>query len=131
MSGTHYAHGEREVANRFPGLAGSLGGHRYVLLGFGVNDSTIRPQHRRFLDDVVERYQLSAASPLGQVELIEGHADAVQRSGGNHELGALRAEAVRQALMDRRVRRSSFGIVRAASAGHDLASNDTAEGRLA
>jgi hypothetical protein len=126
-----YEPGERLESSRFPGLVYARGQGEYVLLGFDINRSDLKPQHDRFLDELVAGQALATGSPHAQIDLLEGYSDSVDQPALNAELRRRRAEAVAQALLGRGVGGNWIGTVRGAVLGTYLMGNATPEERAA
>lgn len=91
---------------------------------FASGETTLQPQARNQLDDVVKLVQ---GEPDKQIR-IEGHTDSTGSSSANMRISRLRAEAVRDALIEQGI---SGDRIQAVGMGEDfpIASNETAEGR--
>lgn len=91
---------------------------------FASGETELQPEAREQLDDVVE---LVEGEPDKQIR-IEGHTDSTGSSSANMRISRQRAEAVRDALVERGI---SADRIRAVGMGEDfpIASNDSAGGR--
>ncbi|GAB4173442.1 MAG: hypothetical protein Kow0020_08670 [Wenzhouxiangellaceae bacterium] len=91
---------------------------------FETGKAELHPEAARHLDDVIE---LLNSEPDKRIR-IEGHTDSTGPAELNLRLSRARAEAVRQALIDRGIDASRIDAV---GMGEDfpIASNDTPEGR--
>jgi len=91
---------------------------------FESGETSLQPEARKQLGDVVK---LVEGEPDKQIR-IEGHTDSTGSSSANMRISRLRAEAVRDALIERGI---SAERIQAVGMGEDfpIASNETAEGR--
>lgn len=91
---------------------------------FDTGETTLQPEAAAQLDDVIE---LLKSEPDKAIR-IEGHTDSTGSAQANMRISRLRAEAVREALIERGI---SADRIRAVGMGEDfpIASNETAEGR--
>lgn len=91
---------------------------------FASGETRLQPGARAGLDDVVE---LLASEPGKRIR-IEGHTDSTGSTAANMRISRLRAEAVRDSLVEKGI---STERIQAVGMGPDfpIASNETAEGR--
>ncbi|MDZ7790671.1 MAG: OmpA family protein [Xanthomonadales bacterium] len=91
---------------------------------FASGETTLQPDARNQLGDVV---RLVEGEPNKQIR-IEGHTDSTGSSSANMRISRLRAESVRDALVDEGI---DADRIQAVGMGEDfpIASNDSAEGR--
>lgn len=95
-----------------------------MTLFFDFGSDEIRPSAAAKLDDLAE--QLSGLEDVGL--LATGHTDTVSSMRYNDALGMRRAEAVKQALMDRGVNASIINAMRLDSKGERELAVPTADG---
>ncbi len=128
MSTYHYSADERCAAGLIPGYVSVANGLEYCLMGFAPNRDTPRPEHARFLGDLVARYQLDSRSPSARVDFLEGYTDGVssERSAQDGQLRLDRANAVAQELIHRGALSQHIASPRGARADHYLCGNDSA-----
>ena len=93
-------------------------------LTFATETANLDADSARTVDDVSK---VLAAYPSAQVEL-QGHTDSSGDADKNRELSQSRAEAVRQALVDRSIAADRL-TARGFGADNPRSSNDTPEGR--
>ncbi|GAB5390412.1 MAG: hypothetical protein Alpg2KO_33800 [Alphaproteobacteria bacterium] len=91
---------------------------------FDFDSSSIRPSAAAKLDALAE--QLDGLEDVGI--LVVGHTDTVDTRSYNNRLGMARAEAVKQALMDRGVAASIVNQMRLRSMGEEELAVDTGDG---
>ena len=91
---------------------------------FDTGRSTLKPGAMRTVDQLARFLDKNPARKV----LIEGHTDNVGSDSFNRELSLHRAEAVQQALTDRRIP-SAHVEVSGLGEGYPVASNDNASGR--
>lgn len=91
---------------------------------FASGETTLQPAARDQLSDVVKLVQ---GEPDKQIR-IEGHTDSTGSASANMRISRLRAEAVRDALIEQGI---DADRIQAVGMGEDfpIASNETAEGR--
>jgi len=91
---------------------------------FASGETTLQAEAKSRLDDVVD---LLASEPDKQIR-IEGHTDSTGSASANMRISRLRAEAVRDALVEKGI---GSDRIQAVGMGQDfpIASNDSAEGR--
>lgn len=91
---------------------------------FESGDTSLEPEARDQLDDVV---RLVEGEPDKQIR-IEGHTDSTGSSSANMRISRLRAESVRDALVEQGI---DVDRIQALGMGEDfpIASNDSADGR--
>ncbi|RFF27598.1 MULTISPECIES: OmpA family protein [unclassified Wenzhouxiangella] len=91
---------------------------------FDSGETTLQPEARDHLDDVV---RLVEGEPDKQIR-IEGHTDSTGSSSANMRISRLRAEAVRDALVEQGI---DADRIQAVGMGEDfpIASNESADGR--
>ncbi|WP_376696963.1 OmpA family protein [Wenzhouxiangella sp. EGI_FJ10305] len=91
---------------------------------FASGETTLQPEARDQLDDVV---RLVEGEPDKQIR-IEGHTDSTGSSSANMRISRLRAEAVRDALVEQGI---DTDRIQAVGMGEDfpIASNESGEGR--
>lgn len=108
-----------EVAPEVAALEGVLGD-----VTFDHNTATLRPAARAKLSEIAD---VLAKQPEVRVELV-GHTDDRGKDDVNRTLSLQRAEAVRQALVDRGIATERI-TTRGAGGDEPLASNATPQGR--
>lgn len=91
---------------------------------FGSGRSTLKPEARESLGGIVEFVNREPAKRIR----IEGHTDSSGSANANLALSQKRAEAVRDALVERGVEPARILVI-GVGAERPQASNDTAEGR--
>ena len=132
MSNHHYQPGERHASELYPGYVSVDNGHDYTLMGFDANSYALKPQHRRFLSDIMARYHLNLGTAGAQVDRLVGYTDAVsaERAQSDQSLRLMRANEVARVLT------ADYGALgrhicspSAALLGSYLTTNDTPEGR--
>ena len=91
---------------------------------FDTARSTLKPGAMRTVDQLAQFLESNPAQKI----LVEGHTDSVGSDASNRELSLRRAQAVQQALTDRRISADRVEI-NGLGEGYPVASNDSAEGR--
>jgi outer membrane protein OmpA-like peptidoglycan-associated protein len=100
-----------------------------ILSHFSVNSSSLKKEHREFLDKLLKSTKLDQPTSLFPIREITGFTDAVNRARGNEELREWRAESVHDDLEFIGVHPSNNGVPAAARADKFLSDNETREGR--
>ncbi|MDR2127578.1 MAG: OmpA family protein [Burkholderiaceae bacterium] len=93
---------------------------------FAIGKADLQPQAHQYLDEVVKLLNSEASRNV----LIEGHTDNTGGAALNKELSEQRAQAVRQALVERGVDKTRI-TARGLGETMPIASNATADGRQA
>ncbi len=123
-----YEPGEREASASSPGRIESTGS-RIILFDFAVNRSTLKPEHRKFLSDLVRQLDLDDAASTASIGVCTGFTDDVDTEPKNATLRHDRADTVQIFLLGKGALEESVGVVRSAAPGEFLASNKTRAGR--
>ncbi len=127
-SGFQYEPGEAEGSLNSPGLIEKTPSG-FVLFNFGVNKSFIKPEHQKFLNDLIKQLRLDDPGTEKAISVISGFTDGVDVESRNATLRKTRADTVQIFLESHGAAQETVGVIRNTPAGNFLAPNTTRQGR--
>ncbi len=123
-----YEPGEVEESLRSPGRVEKTASG-FVLFNFGADKFFIKPEHQRFLAELVKKLDLENPAAERSITVISGFTDGVDVESRNSTLREARADAVQIFLMGKGAAEENVGALAKTGPGQFLAPNTTREGR--